>query len=123
MALTQIALVDGNLCSTNQMCNALECEIGDQRVEMAVDSCHHPPGVRMAVYDSDNNLLYNRSFYNGTHTLQYRNQPVQFIVTVKQLPPSSISVEVHVNVYVHTHAYTQQIPAFSPELFAWLRLH
>ena len=82
------------------MCNALECEIGDQRVEMAVDSCHHPPGIRMAVYDSHDNLLYNRSFYNGTHTVQYRNQPLQFIVTVKQLPPSAISVKVHVYVHV-----------------------
>ena len=69
-------------------------------MEMAVDSCHHPPGIRMALYDSDDNLLYNQSFYNGTHTVQYRNQPLQFIVTVKQLPPGAISVKVHVYIYL-----------------------
>ena len=93
-ALHSISVVDGNLCSTNPACNALECEIVNQRLEMAVDSCHDPPGIRLVVYDSTNHPVFNRSFYNGSHIVHNRSLPFNLNVTVLQIPPSAISVEV-----------------------------
>ena len=93
-ALHSISVVDGNLCSANRACNALECEIVNQRLEMAVDSCHDPPGIRLVVYDSTNHPVFNRSFYNGSHIVHNGNLPFNLNVTVLQLTPSAISVEV-----------------------------
>jgi hypothetical protein len=94
-ALQSISIADGTLCNTNQPCTALECEILSQRLEIQVDQCHNPPGIIIILYNKQNQPVFNRTFNNGSTIVNDGRLPVDLNVTVKQLPPSAISVEVY----------------------------
>ena len=70
---------------------------------MAVDSCHDPPGIIVAMYDSTNNKIFTQSFYEGSTIVSDPRLPVDLNVTVEQLP-NAISVEVNTkHVYIHVY--------------------
>ena len=94
-ALKAITIEEGRFCSVDKACDALECEIGDHRLEMAIDSCHHPPGVRVEMYDSTNHPVFNQSFYSGSQYIHdTQNLPFDLNVTVQQLSSNAIRIEV-----------------------------
>ena len=94
-ALIAITIEEGRLCLVNKACDALECKIGDHRLEMAIDSCHHPPGVRVEMYNSTNHPVFNQSFYSGSQYIHdTRILPFDLNVTVQQLSSNAIHIEV-----------------------------
>ena len=95
-ALQSISIADGTLCSTNEACTALECEIVDQRLEIQVDQCHDPPGIVIILYNSRDEPVFNRTFNNGSTLVSNGRLPVDLNVTVQQLSPNAISVEVYI---------------------------
>ncbi|CAI8005706.1 hypothetical protein GBAR_LOCUS4363 [Geodia barretti] len=91
-ALQSISIADGTLCNTNQAYTALECEI--LRLEIQVDQCHNPPGIIITLYNSQNQPVFNQSYYNESTFVNDSVLPVDLNVTVEQLPPNAIIVEV-----------------------------
>ena len=72
-ALQSVTILDGTLCSTNVACTALECEVVNYRVQLGVDACHGPPGIRVSVYDSTDRAVFDEAFYEGTHEVTIVN--------------------------------------------------
>ena len=95
-ALQSISILDGTICSTNDACTALECEVVNNRVQLGVEVCHHPPGIRVSVYDSREHAVFNEAFYNGTRTVSSKNLPFSLVVTVEHPSPMTITVEVNI---------------------------
>jgi hypothetical protein len=93
-ALHSISVLDGTICSTNDACTALECEVVNNRVQLGLEVCHHPPGIRVSVYDSREHAVFNEAFYNGTRTVSSKNLPFSLVVTVEHPSPMTITVEV-----------------------------
>ena len=93
-ALQSISIADGTLCNTNQACTALECEMLSRRLEIQVDQCHDPPGIIITLYNSQNQPVFNQSYYNESTFVNDSVLPVDLNVTVEQLPPDAIIVEV-----------------------------
>ena len=94
-ALHSISVLDGTICSTNDACTALECEIVNNRVQLGVEVCHHPPGIRVSVYDSTDHAVFDQAFYEGTRTVSSENIPFSLVVTVEHPSPMTITVEVN----------------------------
>ena len=84
-ALTSIVGEDNSICSTNLACDALECVVQDHSIELAVLSCHNPPGIQVTIHDEDGSIVYNNSFFNGTHNVN-TGSFVSLIVTIGQYP-------------------------------------
>ena len=93
-ALKAISIEDGSFCSVDKACDALECEIGDHRLEMAVGYCHHPPGITVELYDGTDHPVFHVGLYSGSHNLHDENLPFDLNVTIQQLPSDAIQVEV-----------------------------
>ena len=70
-----------------------------------MDQCHDPPGIVLLLYDSTGHAVYNQSFYNGSTIVTDSRLPLNLNVTVEQLPPDAISVEVHCTVCICTHVF------------------
>ena len=98
-ALKAITIEDGSFCSVDRACDALECEIGDHRLEIAMESCHHPPGVRVEMYDGANQRLFHTSLYNGTHNIHDKNLPFNMNVSIQQLLSNRVCVEVCIEMF------------------------
>ncbi|CAI8024427.1 hypothetical protein GBAR_LOCUS14183, partial [Geodia barretti] len=92
-ALQSISNSGTLLCNTIQACTALECD-WYSRLEMQVDQCHYPPGIIIIVYDSQNQPSFNRKFNDGSTIVEDGSLPDDLNVTVQQMFPSAISVEV-----------------------------
>ena len=69
----------------------------DSRVEFGVDTCHHPPGIRLTVYDSAKQTLFHEAIYNGSHLVGGDYLPFSLNVTV--LHPSHTTISVEVKIY------------------------
>ena len=104
-ALHSISVLDGTICSTNDACTALECEIVNNRVQLGMEVCHHPPGIRVSVYDSTDHAVFDEAFYNGTRTV---SNPFSLVVTVEHPSPMTITVEVNLYTLCVTHASIQE---------------
>ena len=59
-----------------------------------MDQCHDPPGIVVILYNSMDQPVYNQSFYNGSTFVNDSQLPVDLNVTLEQLPPDAIIVEV-----------------------------
>ena len=92
-ALQSISNSGTLLCNTIQACTALECD-WYSRLEMQVDQCHYPPGIIIIVYDRQNQPSFNRKFNDGSTIVEDGSLPDDLNVTVQQMFPSAISVEV-----------------------------
>ena len=92
-ALKAISIEDGSFCAVDKACDALECEVGDHRLEMAVGYCHHPPGIRVELYDGTNHPVFHVGLYSGSHRVHDKNLPFDLNATIQQLF-DAIQVEV-----------------------------
>ena len=95
-ALHSISILDGTLCSVNDACTALECEVVNNRVQLAVDACHSPPGIRVSMYDSTDHVVFDEAFYDGSREITSDILPFSLVVAVEHPSPMTITVEVHV---------------------------
>ena len=94
-ALRSISILDGTLCSVNDACTALECEVVNYRVQLGVDACHSPPGIRVTVYDSTDHAIFDESFYDGRREVTTKYLPFSLVVVVEHPSPMTITVEVN----------------------------
>ena len=92
-ALQSISFGGTVQCNTIQACTAVECDWYG-RLEMQVDQCHYPPGIVIIVYDRQNQPVFNSTFNDGSTIVEDHLLPYDLKVTVQQMFPSFISVEV-----------------------------
>ena len=86
--------MEGQICSANRRCNALLCELAGQRVKLSVLPCRDPPGIRVVIYDSSDQVTFTQFYYGGSHVISGEDIPLPLNVTVEQISKDSLFIQV-----------------------------